>query len=176
MVTRGSFCRQLVGTCRKLAQSCRPDWEIPQNWAFSTGLEKAKGRLLAVGLALQNWEKAYKLKNSATRGARSVRYVYLSKRPKKASEFLAELMEIFSLPNCVIKCGWNYCYLKYEDSNIKLQGTWKIKKIWPHQKTHNNFLKTDPKEMEICDIPPEKNLKQLFLEISMSYKKIQKDN
>lgn len=44
------------------------------------------------------------------------------------------------------------------------------------KKTHNNFLKTDPKEMEICDLPPENNLKQLFLEISMSYKKIQKDN
>ena len=40
---------------------------------------------------------------------------------------------------------------KCEGSNARLQGVWKIKEICHYQR--NNFPVTNPKEMEICDLP-----------------------
>ena len=96
-------------------------WEKLQTCTSSTTLGKAKGRLPVSSLAWQNQEKAYKLKNSATRGSKMcgvgmpIEKIYASEPPEG-------LTENTSLPKPVSK-GWRrWLHFKIKDSSSRFQG------------------------------------------------------
>ena len=80
-------------------------------------------------------------------GARSVEQTYPYVKSQKASEPLSGLTESISLLKVV-----SGCYIKCKDRHVRLQGTCKIEETKP-PKEHSNFIVTNPKDMEICDLP-----------------------
>lgn len=72
---------------------------------------------------MQDGEKAYQFKNSATRGSKE----YGEGVSTEASESLARLIEVFLSQKHLVKTGEGDCYSKYEDGDAKLLGTSKIK-------------------------------------------------
>lgn len=73
-------------------------------------------------LALQNQEKAHKLKNSATRENKKYRAVYPQRGSELSSESRERLIEGFSLPKSGSEAEGDDGYFKCGD-NTRLQGT-----------------------------------------------------
>lgn len=102
--------------------------EATQIWTFSTALERAKGRLSELGLALQDTEKAYNLQHYSQERIRNVEKMYPLKRSEKASESLTRMMDSISLPKIVTK-DWKWSLLQQiRKQQCKNSGLWKVMK------------------------------------------------
>lgn len=117
---RTNFCRKVVNMCRKSNSVGLGE----------TSLEKAKERLSAPRDVQCRMERSLRiLPQEKGKWSR-----HIHRRSEKASESLVGLKEVISLLKSVGEDKEGDCYFKWEESNSRLQRTWKIKEMRYHQK------------------------------------------
>lgn len=89
---------------------------------------------------------------------------------EKASESLVGLTRLFLSQSHSIKTRGDDSYFKCEDSTEGLQGTQQNQGNMLQSKV-NNFLVTDPKDMDICNLPD----KELEIDLLRKLKELQEN-